>query len=60
MTSELPKAMQAASMGGSLSQFWWQDAISLCIDAALQFIEAAENPLEGAYVFNMSTDSLPV
>jgi hypothetical protein len=28
-------------------------------DVAKQFIDAVENPLDGAYAFHMSTDSLP-
>lgn len=61
LTSEPTKAMMAAAKGdpfhisfGGTMQFQWAS------DVALQFIEAAETPLMGAFAFNLGTSSVTV
>lgn len=61
LTSEPTKAMEAAAKGedyhigfGGNMQFHYAS------DVALQFIAAAEKPLDGAYTFNMGTESISV
>lgn len=61
LTSEPTKAMQAAAKGKDYHiSFGGKMQFHFASDVALQFIGAAEKPLDGAYAFNMSTDPLPV
>ncbi len=61
LTSDPTKAMLAAAAGqnfhinfGGVMQFQWAS------DTALQFIESATHPLNGAYVFNLDAPPTPV
>lgn len=61
LTSEPTKAMRAAAQGEDYHiSFGGRMQFQYASDVALQFIDAAEKPLDGAYGFNMSTDPIPV
>lgn len=61
LTSEPTKAMLAAAAGKDYNiTFGGKMLFHYASDVALQFIEAAEKPLDGAYVFNLGGDSLDV
>lgn len=61
LTSEPTKAMQAAASGEDYHiSFGGNMQFHFASDVARQFIDVADNSLEGAYAFNMSTDAIPV
>ena len=61
LTSEPTKAMLAAAAGAPYHiSFGGVMAFQLASDVAAQFIEAAENPLEGASGFNLGTPPMQV
>lgn len=61
LTSEPTKAMQAAANGEDYHiSFGGNMQFHFASDVAKQLIDAVDNPLDGAYAFHMSTDSLPV
>jgi UDP-glucuronate 4-epimerase len=61
LTSEPTKAMVAAAKGENYNiSFGGKMQFHYASDVALQFIEAAQNPLAGAYVFNMGTPPVAV
>jgi nucleoside-diphosphate-sugar epimerase len=61
LTSDPTKAMVAAVKGEDFHiNFAGNMAFHFASDVALQFIAAAENPLDGAYNFNLGTQPVPV
>lgn len=61
LTSEPTKAMAAASKGQNYDiTFGGKMQFHYAADVALQFIEAVENPLDGAYAFNLGTPAVAV
>jgi nucleoside-diphosphate-sugar epimerase len=61
LTSEPTAAMLAAAAGKPFAiSFGGRMQFHLASDVALQFIEAAVNPLDGAYGFNMGTEPVTV
>ena len=61
LTSEPTKAMRAAANGEDYHiSFGGNMQFHFASDVAQQFIDATENPLDGAYAFNMSTDAISV
>lgn len=61
LTSEPTKAMFAAAKGESYDiTFGGKMQFHYASDMARQFIEAVENPLDGAYVFNLGTPAVAV
>jgi nucleoside-diphosphate-sugar epimerase len=61
LTSEPTKAMVATVKGENYNiTFGGKMQFHYASDVALQFIESADNPLEGAYVFNMGTPPVSV
>ncbi|MDQ7028009.1 MAG: NAD(P)-dependent oxidoreductase [Anaerolineae bacterium] len=61
LTSEPTKAMVAAVKGEDYNiTFGGEMQFHYASDVALQFIEAADNPLDGAYAFNMGTTPVSV
>jgi nucleoside-diphosphate-sugar epimerase len=61
LTSDPTKAMLAAVKGEDFHiNFAGNMAFHFASDVALQFIEAAEKPLNGAYNFNLGTQPVPV
>jgi nucleoside-diphosphate-sugar epimerase len=61
LTSEPTKAMAAAARGENYQiTFGGRMQFHLASDVAMQFIEAAENPLDGAYGFNLGTPPVEV
>lgn len=61
LTSEPTKAMVAASRGENYDiSFGGKMQFHYASDVALQFIDAVENPFDGAYVFNLGTPAIAV
>lgn len=61
LTSEPTKAMAAAAKGENYDiTFGGKMQFHYASDTALQFIEASNNPLDGAYAFNMGTPAVSV
>jgi nucleoside-diphosphate-sugar epimerase len=61
LTSEPTKAMAAAVRGeGHHIPFGGRMQFQLASDVAMQFVEAADNPLDGAYGFNLGTPPVAV
>ena len=61
MTSEPTKAMLAAAKGEDYNiTFGGNMQFDFASDVALQFIELAQNPLDGAYAFNMGMPPVSV
>lgn len=62
LTSEPTKAMLAAAAGAKTHHIGFGGAqqFHFAPDVALQFIEAADHPLDGAYAFNLGTEPAKV